>query len=217
PAATGLPSEVIGAVMKALQKDPANRFQTADAMSRELQNIRKHLHPSASKPNMDETRFASTQVLRALHDDFEKARTGVKPGDTDAEMTRAVVAAEPEQASRGWAVPAGIAAVVLVAAIGGYAMFGRSAPPASTPVASNAPPPATPPPRARCPPPGNTGRGRRRPHPHPRRPPPPSPSQLVLRHEGHAVRPVDRRERAPLRAIQTSRRHRQRHRGRRSP
>ena len=35
--------------MKALQKDPAERFQTADALSRELQNIRKGLHPSASK------------------------------------------------------------------------------------------------------------------------------------------------------------------------
>jgi eukaryotic-like serine/threonine-protein kinase len=138
-AATGLPADVIAAVMKALQKDPANRFQTADAMSRELQNIRKHLHPSASKPNMDETRFASTQVLRALHDDFERARSGVKPGDPDAEMTRAVLATQPEPASRGWAVPAGIAAVVLVAAIGGYAMFGRSAPPAPVPEASNTP------------------------------------------------------------------------------
>jgi serine/threonine-protein kinase len=143
PAATGLPAEVIGAVMKALQKDPANRFQTADAMSRELQNIRKGLHPSISKPNMDETRFASTQVLRALHDDFEKARTGAKPGETDAEMTRAVIADTPP--SRGWAVPAGIAAVVIVGAIGGYAMFGRSAsaPPPTT-VAANIPPPETP-------------------------------------------------------------------------
>jgi serine/threonine-protein kinase len=143
PAGTGLPAEVIAAVMKALQKDPANRFQTADAMSRELQNIRKGLHPSISKPsNMDETRFASTQVLRALHDDFEKARTGAKPGDTDAEMTRAVVAETP--ASRGWVVPAGIAAVVVVGAIGGYAMFGRSAPPPPpATVAANTPPSET--------------------------------------------------------------------------
>ena len=136
-AATGLPAEVIAAVMKALQKDPANRFQTADAMGRELQNIRKGLHPSASKPNMDETRFASTQVLRALHEDFEKSRLGGKPGDATAEMTRAVIAEEPR--SRGWVVPAGVAAVVLVAAIGGYAMFGRTPPPAA-PIASNNPP-----------------------------------------------------------------------------
>jgi len=144
PGATGLPAEVIAAVMKALQKDPANRFQTADAMSRELQNIRKGLHPSISKPsNMDETRFASTQVLRALHDDFEKARTGAKPGETDAEMTRAVIAETP--ASRGWVVPAGIAAVVVVGAIGGYAMFGRSTPaPAPATVVANTPPSETP-------------------------------------------------------------------------
>jgi serine/threonine-protein kinase len=134
-AATALPADVIAAVMKALQKDPANRFQTADEMSRELQNIRKHLHPSASKPNMDETRFASTQVLRALHDDFEKARTGAKPGD--AEMTRAVAGTEAPK-SRGWLVPA-IAALVVAAAGGGY-MLMRSAPPPETSIASNAPP-----------------------------------------------------------------------------
>jgi serine/threonine-protein kinase len=153
-AAAGLEPEVIAAVMKALQKDPANRFQTADAMSRELQNIRKHLHPSASKPNMDETRFASTQVLRALHDDFEKMKTGAKPGAADAEMTRAVIA--EKAASRGWAVPAGIAAVVLVAAIGGYFALGRNPPPAEQSIASTAPPspgsaPATTPPPASAP------------------------------------------------------------------
>jgi hypothetical protein len=107
-------------------------------MGRELQNIRKGLHPSASKPNMDETRFASTQVLRALHADFEKARSGVKPEDAD--MTRAVTV-EPE-ASKGWVVPAAVAAVVLVAAVGGYMMFGRSTPPPATSVATNTPPAA---------------------------------------------------------------------------
>src|SRR5262249_28484748 len=78
PVAMNLPSNVIAAVMKALEKDPANRFQTADAMGRELQQIRKALLPSASKPTIDETRFASTQVLRALNDDFEKLRVGPK-------------------------------------------------------------------------------------------------------------------------------------------
>src|SRR4029077_4414622 len=91
------------------------------------------------KPNMDETRFASTQVLRALHDDFEKARTGAKPGDTNADLTRAVVGTEAETPkSGGWLVPA-IAAVVVVAAGGGY-MLMRSAPPPETSIASNAPP-----------------------------------------------------------------------------
>ena len=137
-ATLGLPDNVVAAVMKALAKDPANRFQSADAMSRELQNIRKGLHPSASKPNMDETRFASTQVLRALHEDFEKSRTGARPSDMTSEMTRAVVAADEAPKSRGWLVPA-VAGVVLVAAIGGYMMFGRSTPPPPTSVASNSP------------------------------------------------------------------------------
>jgi serine/threonine protein kinase len=154
-AATALPAEVIAAVMKALQKDPANRFQTADEMSRELQNIRKHLHPSASKPNMDETRFASTQVLRALHDDFERARTGAKPGDTNADMTRAVAGTEAgTPKSRGWLVPA-IAAVVVVAAGGGY-MLMRSAPPPETSIASNAPPATDAKPPAETTPPATT-------------------------------------------------------------
>jgi hypothetical protein len=56
-------------------------------------------------------------------------------------MTRAVIADKP---ARGWAVPAGIGAVVVVAAIGGYAMFGRSAPPPPATVAANTPPPDTP-------------------------------------------------------------------------
>jgi len=150
-AATGLPPEVIAAVMKALAKDPASRFQTADSMGRELQNLRKGLHPSLSKPNLDETRFASTQVLRALHDDFERARIGVKPAD-DGEMTRAVVGTESGGApSRGWVVPTAVAAIVLVAAIGGYAMFGRSTPaPAPDPapsVATNSSTPADAPPK----------------------------------------------------------------------
>jgi serine/threonine-protein kinase len=141
-AATGLPPEVIGAVMKALAKDPANRFQSADAMGRELQNIRKGLPPSVSKPNMDETRFASTQVLRALHEDFERGRIGTKSA-VDAEMTRAVVGTESGSApSRGWVVPAAVAAIVLVAAIGGYAMFGRSAPAPAPTVATNISTPA---------------------------------------------------------------------------
>src|SRR5262245_21453485 len=90
--AAGLPPELVAAVMKALHKDPAERFQTADAFSRELQNIRRGLHPSASKPNLDETRFASTQVLRALHEEYQQGRAGgVKPGDTTANRTAAAV------------------------------------------------------------------------------------------------------------------------------
>jgi len=150
---TGLPVEVVNVVMKALQKDPADRFQTADELGRELQNIRKGLHPSVSKPNMDETRFASTQVMKALHEDFQKSRaSGAKGSDTRTNLTGAVIP-EPSS-SRGWVIPAAIGAVVLVAAIGGFAMYSRGTPtpasgPASTVPAASAPAPAnaaTPPP-----------------------------------------------------------------------
>ena len=47
PVTTGLPPEVVNLVMKALQKDPAQRFQTADALGRQIQSARTYLHPSA--------------------------------------------------------------------------------------------------------------------------------------------------------------------------
>jgi eukaryotic-like serine/threonine-protein kinase len=143
---TGLPPEVIAAVMKALQKDPADRFQTADAMGRELQSIRKALHPSMSKANMDETRFASTQVMKALHEDFQRSRaTGDKvANDTKAGMPAAVGAeagaqTTEAQKSRGWLVPAGIGVVVLVAVVGGFLLYSPGTPAAADPVASTKP------------------------------------------------------------------------------
>ena len=143
---TGLPPEVVAAVMKALQKDPADRFQTADEMGRELQSIRKALHPSLSRPNMDETRFASTQVMKALHEEFQRSRaTGDKvANDTKAGMTTAagtdVAQSTTEtQKSRGWLVPAGIGAVALVAAVGGFLMYSPGTPAAADPVASTKP------------------------------------------------------------------------------
>src|SRR5262249_46237421 len=72
----GLPPEVVAATIKALQKDPADRFASAEAFSRELQTIRKGLHPSLSRPSLDETRFASTQVMKALHEDFQRGSAG---------------------------------------------------------------------------------------------------------------------------------------------
>jgi serine/threonine-protein kinase len=130
--ATGLPPEVIAAVMKALQKDAAERFQTADEMGRELQRMRKTLHPSTSKANMDETRFASTRVMQALNEDFQRLRASETLGsETKADLTRAVlpdVIASDTPGPRGWIVPGGIGAVVLVAAIGGVAMYSRGTP-----------------------------------------------------------------------------------------
>jgi serine/threonine protein kinase len=129
---TGLPPEMIACVMRALQKDPAERFQSASALGAELQNIRRNLKPAASM-QMDETRFASTQVMKALHEDFQKARdsrTKVKSGvgqmPTDAELTRAVT---PEPPAKGnTMVLVGAAAAVLVVAVGGFAIYSRSNP-----------------------------------------------------------------------------------------
>ncbi len=136
---TGLPPELVACVMRALAKDPADRFPTADALGRELQSIRRNLKPSASTVQMDETRFASTQVMKALHEDLLKARaTGpktdagkTKVGGVDAELTRAV---QPEAPKKNWLIPGLAAAAVLVLAVGGFAMFGRggSTPPATT-------------------------------------------------------------------------------------
>ncbi len=150
-----LPPQLVAVVMKALQKNAQDRFPSAEALSRELQSIRKSLHPSASIARMDETRFASTQVMRALHEDFQKSAaaqtspSGVGPArpQDDADLTRAI--APPR--SRGWVVPAGIAAAVVVLAAGGL-LYSRAAStrvelaPAATPPA--APAPAEPPPAA---------------------------------------------------------------------
>jgi serine/threonine-protein kinase len=131
-----VPPEVIAAVNKALQKDPANRFQSAEALGRELQSIRKNLRPAI--PNLDETRFASTQVMRALHDDYQRGRgTGSTTG------TAVSPAAVPSGKTNSRMIPALAGGVVLVAAIAGIAVYSRSdTPPASA--ARTAPPSSAP-------------------------------------------------------------------------
>ncbi len=139
-----LPPVLVAAVAKALQKDPDARFPTAEALGRELQSIRKSTHPSMSNARMDETRFASTQVMKALHGDFQKIQAANKPPTTvrtaaqDAELTRPAVL--PAQ-TRNWVVPAGIGAAVLVLAVGGFLYSRGSAPAATTsaPLSSAAP------------------------------------------------------------------------------
>ncbi len=74
-----LPPDLVAAVMRALSKDPDQRYATADAFGRELQQIRKSLHPSVSTSQLDETRFASTMVMKALHQDLQQTRMGAKP------------------------------------------------------------------------------------------------------------------------------------------
>jgi eukaryotic-like serine/threonine-protein kinase len=118
-----LPPDLVAAVMRALSKDPDQRFATADAFGRELQQIRKSLHPSVSTSQLDETRFASTMVMKALHQDLQQTRTGSKTG-TLAGGTK-VGAAPP--ARPAWLIPAGIGAVV-VAGIVTFLLMSRSAP-----------------------------------------------------------------------------------------
>jgi serine/threonine-protein kinase len=141
---TGLPADLIAAVMKALSKDPAERFPTADAFGRELQNIRKNLKPSQSTVPLDETRFASTMVMQQLHEDIKKAKAGAvasgtrTPTSVTNAATRLAPGAEDAPAKKSFVVPAA-AAAILVLGIGGYFMFRPGAPP---PAAASRPPSA---------------------------------------------------------------------------
>ena len=74
----GLPPQLVAAVMKALAKKPEDRWPSADALGRELQIIRKSLPAATSTAELDETRFASTQMMKALHEDLQKA---ARPGE----------------------------------------------------------------------------------------------------------------------------------------
>ncbi|MGE0450358.1 MAG: serine/threonine-protein kinase [Vicinamibacterales bacterium] len=125
----GLPPRLVEVVKKSLAKNPDERFPTADALGRELQSIRKALPATISTAELDETRFASTQVMKALHEDFQKLRAGSAAVDHEtmvavgqaAELAREVsnpeTEAGPAASGKGWIIPA--AAVLLVAALGG--------------------------------------------------------------------------------------------------
>lgn len=98
--ASTLPPRLIGVMRKALAKDPAQRFQTAGEMARELQAVRRGLQPAVHDADgLDETRFASPIELEELQ----------KQLDADAAASAATKAA-----GRWWAIPAGIAAAALV-------------------------------------------------------------------------------------------------------
>src|SRR4051794_31237627 len=134
---SGLPPQLIAAVMKALAKNPDDRFASANALGLELQSIRKSLPATASTAPMDETRFASTKMMKALHEDLQKLRDQPKPGGTSAAVAQAAADARAaalttEPAGNKWLVPALLGAVVVLGA-GGYFMFaGNAAPPPSS-------------------------------------------------------------------------------------
>jgi serine/threonine protein kinase len=140
----GLPQALLNVVAKALEKDRDRRYQTAEELGRELQLIRK-THQLSPPPPMDETRFASTNVLKALHDDRQKQeganRTLVPPAP-------APVAATASPDSRTLMI-AGGAVIALALVAGGYFALRpaasspqKTAAPASAPSQSVQPPPA---------------------------------------------------------------------------
>src|SRR6478609_159123 len=107
-----LPPQLIAAVMKALAKKPEDRWPSADALGRELQIIRKSLPAAASTAELDETRFASTQMMKALHEDLQKLRdkenggTAVAVGQAAGDARNAAAPAVPAAAAPTPAAPA---------------------------------------------------------------------------------------------------------------
>ena len=149
---TGLPSDVVAIVMRALQKDPADRYQTADALGRDLQTVRKELHPSLSRGDLDETRLAGTEMMKVLHD-YQRGRSGagldtalglaptMAPGAgyTPARPASAVGASSPAISAnptiaavpapdKRWLVPALASALVAVLGVGGFMFYATRRP-----------------------------------------------------------------------------------------
>ncbi len=138
--APGLPKALVDVVGRALEKDRDQRFQTAEELGRELQLIRKTQQLS-NLPPMDATRFASTNVLKALHEDRQKEDKGLARDKT----LKPIPAVAPELAPRGartWMIGAASAAV-LVAAMTGYVLTRPAAQPESTQASATLVPPST--------------------------------------------------------------------------
>jgi serine/threonine-protein kinase len=133
--APGLPKQLVDAVVRALEKDRDKRFQTAEELGRELQLIRKTQQLS-NLPPMEATRFASTNVLKALHDDRQKEDKGLARDKTL--QGAPAPAADAPAGSKTWMIVAA-AAVLLVAAIGGYVLTRPDAGSPNTQTATQAP------------------------------------------------------------------------------
>ena len=116
-----LPKPLVAAVSRALEKDPDKRTPKAEELGRELQSIRKTLQASGSVAPMEATRYASTQVLKALHDDLQRQSGGAtaSAARTEAATVRETPPAAAAPGSNSWI--AGAAGVALIAAVGvGY-------------------------------------------------------------------------------------------------
>ena len=132
--ASGLPPALCTLVNTALSKDPAQRFATADKLSKELQTVRRTLATLVARGDMDETAFADTKLLRSVGEEIRRLR----PASTDVASTAAHVAAAadtardavtpPPASSSKWLVPG---LVVAALAIGATAYFALAAGPAA--------------------------------------------------------------------------------------
>jgi len=149
----GLPQALIDAVSRALEKDRDKRFQSAEELGRELQLIRK-THQFAPPPPMDETRLASTNVLKALHEDRQKQAGS--PADQTLQRPAPAAVAPTPGGSKAWIIAA-VAVVALIGSGGGYFYFyymmqgrqssGATTTPLNGPTAPANPPAGVPPAR----------------------------------------------------------------------
>jgi serine/threonine protein kinase len=137
--APGLPKQLVDVVARALEKDRDKRFQTAEELGRELQLIRKTQQLS-NLPPMEATRFASTNVLKALHDDRQKEDRGLA---RDKTLQGASTPAAKGPRSKTWVIAAAAAALVVTAAIVGYVMTRLDVAPQTTQARGGAAAPTT--------------------------------------------------------------------------
>ena len=127
----GIPKSVGEVVSRALHKDRDRRFQTAEELGRELQLIRKSQQLS-NLPPMDATRFASTGVLKALHDERQKQEQGTLFDKTLKSVLALPASAPAASTKKTWIIGGAAAALLIVAAVG-YSMLGSEAPSTTAP------------------------------------------------------------------------------------
>ena len=73
----GIPARLVAAVNRALAKEPGDRFPNAGEFGKELQIIRRSIQASASESHgLDETRFANSAEMAALHQQAGKGCGG---------------------------------------------------------------------------------------------------------------------------------------------
>jgi serine/threonine-protein kinase len=147
----GIPPALVAVLNKALEKDRDKRYQSAEELGRELQLIRKTHQLSAPAP-MDETRYASTNVLKALHDDRQK-QDGAPANKTLQQPPPAAMAATSAGSKTTMIAAAAVIALMGVAGGGYYAVQQSRATnanptqpvnsPISTPAQPGQQPPAT--------------------------------------------------------------------------